>query len=97
MRDVCILSDGRSDLRSVEAVNGRKRRVVVAKCTCERKIPRGLKPALSQACCGGGDAGERMRGGAYPEARDAGDIPGLKGLVEGIRVVEGILHSAKRW
>ena len=40
-----------------------------------------------------------MRGGAYAKApcgRDAGDIPRLKGLVEGSRAVEGILHSAKR-
>ena len=37
-----------------------------------------------------------MRGGAYAEVRDAGDIPRLKWLVEGLRVVEGLLHSAKR-
>ena len=46
---------------------------------------------------------ERMRGGAYVKAaevltavRDASDIPRLEGLVEGPRVVEGTLHSAKR-
>ena len=40
-----------------------------------------------------------MRGGAYAKAvltRDASDIPRLKWLVEGMRVVEGMLHSAKR-
>ena len=46
--------------------------------------------------CGGGDAGERMRGGAYGEVRDAGYVPRLKWLVEGIRGVEKTLHSAKR-
>ena len=50
----------------------------------------------------GGDAGERMRGGAYfkarltsREPRDAGEIP-RKWLVEGPRVVESTLHSVKR-
>ena len=39
-----------------------------------------------------------MRGGAYVKAftRDAGYIPRLEVLVEGTRVVEGTLHSAKR-
>ena len=40
-----------------------------------------------------------MRGGAYVKAitrRDASDIPRLEGLVEGIRVAESTLHSAKR-
>ena len=40
-----------------------------------------------------------MRGGAYVKAvslRDAGDVPRLEGLVEGNRVEEGRLHSAKR-
>ena len=49
-----------------------------------------------------------MRGGAYVKAtavragstltaaRDARDVPRLEGLVEGMRVSEGTLHSAKR-
>ena len=37
-----------------------------------------------------------MRGGAYAKARDAGDIPRLEWLVEGLRAGEGSLHSAKR-
>ena len=40
-----------------------------------------------------------MRGGAYVKAtirRDPRDIPCLEGLVEGNRVEEGTLHSAKR-
>ena len=39
-----------------------------------------------------------MRGGAYDKAiiRDAGDVPRLEGLVEGMRAFEGRLHSAKR-
>ena len=38
-----------------------------------------------------------MRGGAYvKKSRDARDVPRIKGLVEGIRVFEGTLHSAKR-
>ena len=40
---------------------------------------------------------ERTRGGAYAHVRDAGDIPRLEWLVEGPRVIEGKLHSAKRW
>ena len=39
---------------------------------------------------------KRTRGGAYLKARDPRDIPRLEGLVEGLRVVEGMLHSAKR-
>ena len=37
-----------------------------------------------------------MRGGAYAKVRDPRDVPRLEGLVEGIRVSEGPLHSAKR-
>ena len=37
-----------------------------------------------------------MRGGAYGKVRDPRDIPCLEGLVEGMRVGEGSLHSAKR-
>ena len=37
-----------------------------------------------------------MRGGAYAKVRDPRDVPRLKGLVEGLRVEEGTLHSAKR-
>ena len=37
-----------------------------------------------------------MRGGAYAKRREPRDVPRLKGLVEGPRFVEGILHSAKR-
>ena len=39
-----------------------------------------------------------MRGGAYVKAtirRDPRDVPRLKGLVEGVRVEEGTLHSAE--
>ena len=61
--------------------------------------------------CGGGDAGERRRGGAYGKASITGaashanasashanqsDIPCLEWLVEGSRAAEGTLHSAKR-
>ena len=37
-----------------------------------------------------------MRGGAYAKVLDPRDIPCLEGLVEGMRAVEGSLHSAKR-
>ena len=37
-----------------------------------------------------------MRGGAYLKGCDPGYVPRLKWLVEGTRVGEGILHSAKR-
>ena len=44
-----------------------------------------------------------MRGGAYAKAisavashADLCDVPRLEGLVEGLRVEEGTLHSAKR-
>ena len=37
-----------------------------------------------------------MRGGAYAKVRDPRDVPRLKWLVEGFRVGEGTLHSAKR-
>ena len=39
-----------------------------------------------------------MRGGAYVKAtirRDPRDVPRLKGLVEGMRVEEATLHSAR--